>query len=716
MKTKYILLFVLIALTIQTTTYAQNENTDSIKKIKLSEVIITSQRTNTPLNQVPSSISIVTFDQLNKMGKTIAADEALRLVPGVKIDNGTGGSRVHLYIRGQGVLSETGFRGIQVLIDGFPVNNPGGYCPDLYDVDWETVKSIEVVKGLSASMYGGSANGGVVNIMTFDGGQKPVNVTLYGAGGSYGFMKTLAQIDGTKDKINYKISYAHTQGNGYRIHQAFMGDNFSEKLKWTPSNKVSVTQILTYTNYFNQNSEGINLGRYDTVGYQAANTDAIPYNEFHLTQRLTGGINAKFDFANNQDFQVKSYMRMNNYRETSNNGDDYKPYVNPGITAQYDINMGKEKLLNHVSLGVDFQSLTMNEHLFGVPDGAHIDHNRVDSHFSMDCFDTDVILVNQKIKQKSTGIFFIDKLDIGKKLFATLNVRYDNLYNELVNNIPVPDSLSSAGSRTFEATTYRFGLTYDVCKYANIYANIGTGFLMPTNNELYNNPVKWGGFNSVIKPSSSLGEELGVRGDIGDKFRYDLTGFMINTTNEFYRYSIVDRGNNTAFYGNMGKSTRSGLETSLSYSPIAPVNVDIAYTYSNFKYTSPDSVKNHWIPECPQHMLTAEVSVKFLQHFILTLGTEYQSKWYIQVDDSIYNQFNENGVLRNSWVDGFTIYNANLSYSWKIGNLNGDLSIFAKNLTDEHYFGFTEPNNGPDYNSFQPAPGREFFVSLKLRF
>jgi len=689
---------------------------DTIATYNLGEIVVSAIRSKTPLREVPAAISVVNERQLTTMSKSIEPDEALRLVPGVRVENGTDGSRVHLYIRGQGVLSESGFRGIQVIIDGLPVNDPGGYCPDLYDVDWETVKSIEVVKGLSASMYGGSANGGIVNINTFGGGQKPVNVTLFGSGGSYGFMKTLAQVDGTKDNVNYRISYSHTQGNGYRFHQAFMGDNFSEKLKWTPSNKVSFTQILTYTNYFNQNSEGINLGRYDTVGYQAANTDAIPYNEFHLTQRLTGGFITKFNIGNNQDFQIKSYLRINNYRETSNNGDDYKPFVNPGLTAQYDINMGKENLINHISLGADFQTLTMNEHEFGVPDEDHIDHNRIDSHFSMQCFDTDAILINQRVRQKGSGVFFIDKLDISKKLYATLNVRYDNLYNELINNIPMPDSLSSAGSRTFTATTYRFGLAYDVCKFANIYANAGTGFLMPTNDELYNNPVKWGGFNTAIKPSTSMGGEFGIRGDVKDKLHYDITYFMINTSNEFYRYSIPDRGNNTAFFGNMGKSSRNGLEAFISYSPIDPLTIDLAYTYSDFKYTSPDSVKNHWIPECPQNMLTAEVSVRFLKHLTLSLNTEYQSKWYIQVDDSIYNQFNENGVLRNSWVDGYNIFSANLKYDWKIGNLDGDISLFAKNLTDEHYFGFTEPNNGPDYNSFQPAPGREFFVSLKLRF
>jgi outer membrane cobalamin receptor len=207
---------------------------DSILQKSLNEVVITALRTSTPLKEIPAAITVVNDNQINAMSKSIAADEALRLVPGVKVDNGTGGSRVHIYIRGMGVLSETGYRGIQVLIDGISVNDPAGYAPDLYDVDWNTVKSVEIVKGLAASMYGGCATGGVININTFDGGEKPVSVSLFATGGSYGFWKTGLQLDGTKDKVNYRISYSHTSGDGYRIHQAFRGDNFSEKINWTP--------------------------------------------------------------------------------------------------------------------------------------------------------------------------------------------------------------------------------------------------------------------------------------------------------------------------------------------------------------------------------------------------------------------------------------------------------------------------------------------------
>jgi len=263
--------------------------------IKLDEVVISAMRTVTPLKELPAPISVVNKAQLQEFSKSISADEALRLVPGVKVENGTDGSRVHLYIRGQGILTESGFRGIQVLIDGIPVNDPGGYCPDLYDVDWSTVKNVEVVRGLAASLYGANATGGVVNITTDNGGDKPVNATLMGSAGSYGFWKILGQVDGTQDKINYRVSYSHMQGHGYRDHQAFMGDNFSEKINWKPSSKVQITQLLTYTNYFNQNPEGINLYRYETFGPRAANTDAIPYNEFHETKRLTGALLGRFE-------------------------------------------------------------------------------------------------------------------------------------------------------------------------------------------------------------------------------------------------------------------------------------------------------------------------------------------------------------------------------------------------------------------------------------
>ncbi|MEI6885697.1 MAG: TonB-dependent receptor [Bacteroidota bacterium] len=703
----------------------QNKNSDPSEArvkdtIKLDEVVVQALRSVTPMKELPAAISIVSQGQLLEFSKTIAPDEALRLVPGVKVENGTDGSRVHVYIRGQGILSESGFRGIQVLIDGIPVNDPGGYCPDLYDVDWGVVKKVEVVRGLAASLYGANATGGIINIITENGGKKPVNSMLSLSAGSYGFWKILGQVDGSQDKINYRASYSHTQGHGYREHQSFMSDNFSEKLNWTPTDKIKITQLLTYTNYFNQNSEGINLYRYETVGPRAANTDAIPYNEFQETKRLTGALIGKFDICRNQDLELKGFFRTNSYRETSNNGDDYKPYVNMGASAQYNLNFGKENLKNHFSFGVDYQTQSITEHMFAVPSRSNLDTNRVDSYWSRQCFDQSTILINQIIRQTSAGVYLIDKLDIAKKLYALVNLRYDYVYNSLQNNIPMPDSVSPSGNRTFDKPTYRIGLAYDIFRQFNIYANYGTGFLTPSNDELYNNPVTYGGFNSLIKPSTSQGFEMGVRGDVGNFLHYDVTAYDIFSENEFYRYNVPGRGNNTAFYGNMGKSTKWGIETFVSCSPVKNLIIDAAYTYSHFRYTSPDSVAGHWLPNSPENMLYAEVSYTFLKHFKASVASQWQSKFCIQVDDSIYNQYTigqtwyQPKSIRSSWVNGYNIFNLDLHYFWKLGALRGDLSLYVKNVFDTQYFGFTEPNNYADYNSYQPAPGREFFVNLRL--
>lgn len=734
MKTlsRYISLLFIFILGGGSISFAQPEagKADSIKTANLGEVEITALRSTTPLRELPASISIVNKHQLTTLTKSIAPDEALRLVPGVKVENGTDGSRVHLYIRGQGILSESGFRGIQVLIDGIPVNDPGGFCPDLYDVDWLTVQRVEVLKGLAASFYGANAAGGVVNITTYNGGPKKVNSSFYATGGSFGFWKTGAQVDGAEKNMDYRVSYSHAQGHGYRDHQSFMADNFSEKINWTPSDKIRITQILTYTNYFNQNSEGINLYRYETFGPRAANTDAVPYNEFHETGRLAGALLGTFKIRDNQEIAAKGYVKKTSYRETSNNGDDYKPYTNIGGSVQYNLNIGNEKLMNHFSLGADYQNQSIIEHLFAVPPENERDSMRVDSYWSRQCFDLSTILINQVIHQQSGGVYLIDKLDISRKLYALVNLRYDWIYSSLTSNIPVPDSLSPNGTKEYQHVTYRLGLAYDISKAFNLFVNYGTGFLTPSGDELYNNPEAYGGFNSLIKPSTSQSVELGLRGDIADKFHYDITGFDTWSDNEFARYSVPGRGNNTAFYKNIGKSNKWGIETFFSYVPVKNLVIDAAYTYSHFRYTAPDmtdsvngiyNIKGHWMPNSPEHMLTAQVSYNFLHHFTVTFGAQWQSKWCIQVDDSIYNQYTigqtyyQPGSVRSSWVNGYKIFNLGLNYTWRLGVLQGDLGLYCKNLFDEQYFGFTEPNNGPDYNSYQPAPGREFFVSLKLR-
>ncbi len=218
--------------------HGQSEFSDTLKTIRLEDVTITANRLPILLKNNPGAISIVTPSVLSSVPKSIAVDEALRLTPGVRIDNQHDGERVHVSIRGQGILTERGLRGIGVILDGIPVNDPSGFAPDLYDVDWATVDKVEVLRGPAASLYGGGGAAGVLNIITKDGGPKPLGGEINQTIGSNGFSKELVQFDGSKDHTDYRLSYSRTDGAGYREHQAFWANNFYEKINFKPSEKL----------------------------------------------------------------------------------------------------------------------------------------------------------------------------------------------------------------------------------------------------------------------------------------------------------------------------------------------------------------------------------------------------------------------------------------------------------------------------------------------
>ena len=124
---------------------AQEKTKDSLTYKLPYDIIVTAPRLDIPMKSMPFSTSIVTKDMLDINIKNLAADEPLRLVPGVKVDNQSNSERVHLSIRGIGILSERGVRGIRIIQDGIPINDASGFAPDLYDIDWNNVSSIEVL-------------------------------------------------------------------------------------------------------------------------------------------------------------------------------------------------------------------------------------------------------------------------------------------------------------------------------------------------------------------------------------------------------------------------------------------------------------------------------------------------------------------------------------------------------------------------------------------
>jgi iron complex outermembrane receptor protein len=237
----------------------------------------------------------------------------------------------------------------------------------------------------------------------------------------------------------------------------------------------------------------------------------------------------------------------------------------------------------------------------------------------------------------------------------------------------------------------------------NLYSNIGQGFLPPSTEELINNPLSYGGFNQDLVPATSLGEEFGIRGYMLNSVFYDVTLFYLDTKNDFYRYRVPSRPLET-FYGNAGASRRKGIEMYIDWTPLKNLEFQLSYTYSDFRYTSPDSISGNKLPNSPSHMLFADAGYKAGKNLSFGLSFEMQSKWYIYTDE-LHSDISQ---------DGFSLLHARISYDLSIGRLKGAVSLYGRNLTDKQYIAFTEPD--PDGNSYQPSSRREIFASLKILF
>jgi len=144
---------------------AQDQSDDEDARPELEEVIVTAQMREQSFQDLAISASVILPEDLDARGIT-QIQEALRTVPGVKVQNiaGTGSGRI--FIRGIGTTSGDEFdaiiaNGVALTLDGVNSNNASNLLTSMFDVE-----RVEVLKGPQGTLYGTSALGGVVNVIT----------------------------------------------------------------------------------------------------------------------------------------------------------------------------------------------------------------------------------------------------------------------------------------------------------------------------------------------------------------------------------------------------------------------------------------------------------------------------------------------------------------------------------------------------------------------
>ncbi len=293
-----ILLATSIPFNIYSQAYSDQYSTNDT--IPLNEVVVTGTKTQTNRNQTPTTISVVTREELDESSESAILPILSERIPGLfvtergvtgfGISNGSAGT---VNIHGVG-----GGNKVLMLFDGQPqwAGLFGHHIPDTY-VSSDAEK-IEVIRGPASVLYGSNAMGGVINIIT----RKADENGMHGRGrvlyGSYNTQKYMANIGGKKDKFNAYLSLNHDRTDGQRDNSDFKITNGYLKLGYDFSENWMASANVLLADFNSTNPGSLFQPMYDNWAEALRGTYSFSLNN-HYNQ-MNGAIQAFYNFGDHK--------------------------------------------------------------------------------------------------------------------------------------------------------------------------------------------------------------------------------------------------------------------------------------------------------------------------------------------------------------------------------------------------------------------------------
>jgi vitamin B12 transporter len=626
----------------------------------LPTIVVSPTGTATPLDQVASSVTVISAEDIERYQQRTAAD-ALSLVPGLNVvrTGGPGGS-TSIFMRG------TNSNHVKVLIDGIDAGDPskpnGAY--DFANLLTADIERIEVLRGPQSGLYGSDAIGGVIAITT-KRGQGPAKLTGTVEGGSMGTFNQTARASGSKDNLDYAFNVAHYRSTEVavtplnllapgqrRINDNYDNLTYSTKLGVRASDDLAFSFVGRYTdahkgftgddysnwpNSFPETLQSTTASRdlltrseavWSPLGGRFKSTLGLSYaNQWNRT------VNPNADFmTNNQTFSY-GIGPPSSYR-----GERTKLDWN-GVV---DVGYGQK-----IVLGAERQS----------------DSIRTDSVGDYDLFGN----YQQMMRTASTGnsAGFVElQSEFTKNFFLVSNIRYD-------------DNDSFGGH-----STWRVAPVFIVPgTETKLKATYGTGFKAPTLTQLYvNNPAFYTIGNPALKPETSKGYDIGFeqplfqnRASFGATYFNNEIANLINSTG----YDVALGGFS---FENVGMAKAYGVESFVSLQATDTLRFRIDHTYTQTR----DESTGLRLRRRPANKVTVAAIWNPIERATVTATVLHSSSW---LD---YDRFGT--TLLDS--PAFTTVNLAANY-----DIDTHVSVFGRvdNLFDKKYevpVGFLQPGLG----------------------
>src|ERR1700738_3700756 len=180
-----------------------------------SSVVVTAQAEPTPAQETTAPVTIISRQELDARQSVLVTD-ALIFAPGIAIGRtGSGGGTVSVFLNG----GKSNFT--KVLVDGTPINTPGGSV-DFSNFTTDNVDKIEIVRGAESAIYGTEAVSGVIQVFSHRGTTRIPEGNIFAEGGSFSTGRGGARLSGLAGPIDYSGAAAYWQTAGQGINNDFL--------------------------------------------------------------------------------------------------------------------------------------------------------------------------------------------------------------------------------------------------------------------------------------------------------------------------------------------------------------------------------------------------------------------------------------------------------------------------------------------------------------
>ena len=758
-------LAVAVALVTSATAVAQEPLPPPAQATLMNQVTVTATRTERALDDVASSVSVVTAADAEK---NLARDirDLVKYEPGITVSSDSRFGLGGFNIRG---MDENR---VKISVDGVSQAKAYGYDRSLQSqrnfFDIESMKQLEVVKGPASSVHGSDAIGGVAAFITKD----PADFLEANGDDTYLSLKggynssdsslaetfTIANRTGDLESL---LIYTHRDGKetetyggrggiGESREQAdpldYSGDSVLGKLQYqvNETNRVGLTaewqKTESQTELLSQDGEIIEqcvMG----VCHQRIYSDMSAEDQ---SERTRFGFFHDYDRGNAVFDNLKWSL---NWQESVSKQKTWDNFVGKvaglGIVTNDDYRLKDYRYSeDSVQLEATFNKSLMlanTEHYltygFNVEDKTYENHNQThikdNQGTDPDEFEQEAWMPEVNFRQY--GLFLQDEIGLmDSRLTITPSVRYDNFSEDIKADNNYQGDLTQFKNDTYDSLTGRLGAVYDINDTWSTYAQFSQGFTAPDMFAKYFT-YKMGHTvevlaNPDLKPEESDSFEIGLRADY-EFGGMELTAFYNEYENFIEEGCVGDQpcstSGGTFKYQNLSEATVKGVEfkAMLWLDELAPVplgtRLNTAVAWAEGRGTKPGENGKVFEDE-PLNTIAPLTAVLGLGYdapseqwggeVILTLVAAKDSD-----DISNVNDISMGGDLGEDKFapPGYGIVDMTAYYQ-PMKNLTINAGIF--NITDKKYWVWDDVRNitvaDQGLNRYT-QPGRNYSVSVK---